>query len=109
MNFETYLKTYIKDQVNPDEAWEDYAHHCQVTFQDYFVFTSYAIRYYRLQQKRIVNGRERVWTQADLGETVGVTARHISLWETGKRLPPLDALYNLARALKISPRRLLKP
>ena len=41
-------------------------------------------------------------TQADLAETIGVSSKTVSKWETGKGLPDISLLQSLAQALGIS-------
>ena len=45
---------------------------------------------------------ERRLTQAELGETIGVSSKTISKWETARGLPDISLLQPLARALGIS-------
>lgn len=42
---------------------------------------------------------EQGWTQADLAQRLGRTQTAVSLWEGGKRVPGLDDLLDLSRAL----------
>ena len=46
-------------------------------------------------------------TQAELAEEIGVSPQAVSRWESGKNLPDLDKLPDIAEALKVSVRRLL--
>ena len=45
---------------------------------------------------------ERKLTQAELAETIGVSSKTVSKWETGKGLPDISLLQPLAHALGIS-------
>lgn len=51
--------------------------------------------------------KKRGFSQAKLAELVGVEQPTIQRWEKGKRLPDLDSLQALARALGVSPGLLL--
>lgn len=51
--------------------------------------------------------REKGWTQAELGETLGVTNKTVSRWETGTYLPDLSALPPLCSTLGIDINELL--
>ena len=44
----------------------------------------------------------RGMTQAELGESIGVSSKTVSKWETGKGLPDISLLQPLAQALGIS-------
>ena len=44
----------------------------------------------------------RKLTQAELGESIGVSSKTVSKWETGKGLPDISLLQPLAQALGIS-------
>ena len=46
--------------------------------------------------------KEKDWSQAQLGEKIGVTQRHISSWENGANLPSADALVRLSQVLRAS-------
>jgi len=46
--------------------------------------------------------KEKDWSQAQLGEKIGVTQRHVSSWENGANVPSADALIRLSEALKVS-------
>ena len=41
--------------------------------------------------------QEQGLTQAQLGETLGVTGKTVSRWETGTYLPPVEMLLLLSR------------
>jgi len=43
--------------------------------------------------------RELGWTQAELGERVGLPQEHISVIETGKVVPRFDTLLEIVRVL----------
>ena len=45
---------------------------------------------------------ERNWTQAELGEKLGVAPQHISMLESSRKFPSLQMLFNLSDALGIS-------
>ncbi|MCL2615956.1 MAG: helix-turn-helix transcriptional regulator [Dehalococcoidia bacterium] len=45
---------------------------------------------------------ERNWTQAELGEKLGVTPQHVSMLESGKKFPSLQMLFLVADALGVS-------
>ena len=51
--------------------------------------------------------REREWTQAELGEKLGVTNKTVSRWETGTYMPDLAVLPRLCDALEIDINELL--
>ena len=44
---------------------------------------------------------ERNWTQAELGEKLGVSPQHVSMLESSRKFPSLQMLFNLADALGI--------
>lgn len=46
--------------------------------------------------------KEKDWSQAELGEKIGVTQRHISSWENGANVPSADALIRLSEVLRVS-------
>lgn len=52
---------------------------------------------------------ERGLTQAQLAEMVGVYAKDISRWETGKRAPGMKSLMQLAKALDCTLDEIAKP
>jgi putative transcriptional regulator len=45
---------------------------------------------------------ERSWTQAELGEKLGVTPQHVSMMESSKKFPSLQMLFLVADALGVS-------
>ena len=45
---------------------------------------------------------ERNWTQAELGEKLGVTPQHVSMLESGKKFPSLAMLFKVADALGVN-------
>ena len=45
---------------------------------------------------------ERSWTQAELGDKLGVSPQHISMLESSRKFPSLQMLFNLADALGVS-------
>lgn len=47
------------------------------------------------------------WSQAELAEAVGVGANYVGILERGQKLPTLDTLVALAKALGCSPAELL--
>ncbi len=47
-------------------------------------------------------------TQKKLGETLYVTGQTIAQWENGDTYPTIDKLYNIAKALKMSPVELIE-
>lgn len=51
--------------------------------------------------------KKRGWSQAKLAEMVGVEQPTIQRWESGKRLPDLEGLTDLAKALGVSAGSLL--
>ena len=51
--------------------------------------------------------KEKGWTQERLAETLGVTGRTVSRWETGANLPDLDLLLLLADTYQVDLRELL--
>lgn len=52
--------------------------------------------------KRIRDAREaRGWTQGELAERLGVTQTAISYWESGKRMPGVEDLLDLASAFEL--------
>lgn len=51
--------------------------------------------------------RERGLTQEELGEKLGVTNKTVSRWETGKYMPDIDKLLELAGLLGVSVNELL--
>jgi len=51
--------------------------------------------------------REKKWTQAELGEKLGVTNKTVSRWETGTYMPDLAVLPPLCDALEIDINELL--
>ncbi len=51
--------------------------------------------------------RERGMTQEELGERLGVTNKTVSRWETGKYMPDVDKLLELAGLLGVSVNELL--
>lgn len=59
-----------------------------------------------LDQLRALRKRRRL-SQAKLAELVGVEQPTIQRWESGNRLPDLDSLHSLAKALGVSPGSLL--
>ena len=44
---------------------------------------------------------ERNWTQAELGEKLGISPQHISMLESSRKFPSLQMLFNLADALGV--------
>jgi len=46
--------------------------------------------------------RKRGWFQNDLAGKIGTSSAVVSLWETGRRVPPRDAAIALAVALRRS-------
>ena len=44
----------------------------------------------------------RNWTQAELGEKLGVTPQHVSMMESSKKFPSLQMLFLVADALGVS-------
>jgi transcriptional regulator with XRE-family HTH domain len=70
-------------------------------------------RHARRHSSRVFDGdglagaREaRFWTQAELAEKVGVTARAVQRWEHGDSQPQFSAVRALADVLGMSPDRL---
>ena len=57
----------------------------------------------RIRARREAKG----WTQAHLAEKVGVGPNYIGILERGQKLPTLDTLVRLAKALGCSPAELL--
>lgn len=57
----------------------------------------------RIRAKRTAKG----WSQAQLAEAVGVGANYVGILERGVKLPTLDTLIKLAKALGCSPAELL--
>ncbi len=57
----------------------------------------------RLRARRQARG----WSQAKLAESVGVTPNYVGILERGEKLPTLDTLVALSRALDVSPADLL--
>ena len=51
--------------------------------------------------------KQRGMTQEQLGETLGVTNKTVSRWETGKYMPDIDKLQELSAVLGISINELL--
>jgi transcriptional regulator with XRE-family HTH domain len=51
--------------------------------------------------------KKRGWSQAKLAEIVGVEQPTVQRWESGKRLPDLESLDRLAKALGVTPGSLL--
>lgn len=50
---------------------------------------------------RIKRRREELWlTQAELGETIGVSRQHVSFWERDVVTPSLENIKRLAKALQ---------
>ena len=45
---------------------------------------------------------KRNWTQAELGEKLGVAPQHVSMLESGKKFPSLEMLFKVADALGVS-------
>ena len=45
---------------------------------------------------------ERNWTQAELGEKLGVAPQHVSMMESSKKFPSLQMLFLVADALGVS-------
>ena len=45
---------------------------------------------------------ERNWTQAELGEKLGVAPQHVSMLESSKKFPSLQMLFLVAEALGVS-------
>ena len=45
---------------------------------------------------------ERNWTQAELGEKLGVAPQHVSMLESGKKFPNLEMLFKVSDALGVS-------
>ncbi len=45
--------------------------------------------------------KERGWSQAELGERVGIPGQHVSRYETGKIQPRKKTLVALAKALEV--------
>jgi transcriptional regulator with XRE-family HTH domain len=52
-----------------------------------------------LRRALIVARKQRGWSQAELGEKVGLPQMHISSIETGKVVPRFDTLLDLVRVL----------
>jgi Zn-dependent peptidase ImmA (M78 family)/DNA-binding XRE family transcriptional regulator len=50
---------------------------------------------HRIKEARLARG----WSQADLAKRLGRTQTALSLWESGKRVPGLDDLMDISRAL----------
>ncbi len=57
----------------------------------------------RIRARRKAKG----WSQAELAEAVGVGANYIGILERGQKLPTLDTLVAVAKALGCSPAELL--
>lgn len=51
--------------------------------------------------------REKGWTQAELGEKLGVTNKTVSRWETGAYMPDLAVLTALCEILGVGASELL--
>lgn len=51
--------------------------------------------------------KEKAWTQAQLGEKMGVTNKTISRWENGNYLPDLSLLQSLCTLLEVNVNELL--
>lgn len=51
--------------------------------------------------------KKRGWSQAKLAEIIGVEQPTVQRWESGKRLPDLESLDRLAKALGVTPGSLL--
>ena len=45
---------------------------------------------------------ERNWTQAELGEQLGVTPQHVSMLESSQKFPSLQMLFNVADVFGVS-------
>lgn len=57
----------------------------------------------RIRARRTAKG----WSQAALAEKVGVGANYVGILERGQKLPTLDTLLSLAKALGCGPAELL--
>jgi transcriptional regulator with XRE-family HTH domain len=53
--------------------------------------------------------KQRAWSQAELGEKVGIHSGHVSRLETGRYQPSSELLKKLAQALEVSTDYLLNP
>ena len=51
--------------------------------------------------------KEKKWTQAELGEKLGVTNKTVSRWETGNYLPPVEMLEQLSELYGLTINELL--
>lgn len=51
--------------------------------------------------------KERGWTQAELGEKLGVHQSHVTRWESDRVKPREKTLASIAEALDVSPEELL--
>ncbi len=51
--------------------------------------------------------KQKNWTQAELGEKIGVTDKAISRWETGRGFPDISLLRPLSKALGVSVNEIL--
>jgi putative transcriptional regulator len=45
---------------------------------------------------------ERGWTQAELGEKLGVAPQHVSMLESSRKFPSLQMLFQVAEAFEVS-------
>ena len=52
----------------------------------------------RIRKARMSKG----WTQAELGQAVGMAAKTVACWESGFRVPPIRTLVNLSVHLRRS-------
>ncbi len=52
--------------------------------------------------------RKKALTQQSLAEQAGISVAYVSLLERGLRMPPLDTVDQLAKALRVQPLALLQ-
>lgn len=46
--------------------------------------------------------KEKGWSQAEFGQRIGVTQRHVSSWENGANVPSAETLVRLSEVLRVS-------
>jgi len=52
--------------------------------------------------------RERGMTQQEFAQVIGISRSHLAAIETGRKLPSLDLLFQIARVLEVTPDRLFE-